>query len=141
MSNPQKIICPSSRCKEGAQLIGVRQDDGSVAILPQPLPVDRDFIENAKRIDEAPEQRFRFANKCVEGGCVQWTGKSCRIAEEIVLHLDEISPAKNLRPCFIRPQCRWFMQSGANACQMCKYVITEITEMELASRTIPTSTT
>jgi|SRR5579863_1429749 len=126
----ESAICPSARCKEGAELIGVRQDDGTVAILPLALPVDRSFIENAKVVEEDPEQRFRFAGKCVECGCRQWTGKSCRIADEMVQHLSDIAVANDLPSCSIRPRCRWYMQSGPDACKICPYVITKITQEE-----------
>src|SRR6266536_2295604 len=96
-----KIMCPSSRCKPGAQLLGVRLQNGEVAILPQTLPVDEQFIENTRN-GSIPEERFRFVNKCVENGCRQWTGTRCGIADTI-----------------------------ENACRICPYVITEITETEV----------
>jgi hypothetical protein len=130
MHHQEKILCPSAKAKVGSQLIGVRQNNGTIAILPQALPVDGEFLENARLFDEAPEQRFRFASKCVESGCVQWTGKSCGIADEMVRHLEKVAPDPLVRPCAIRPHCRWYKQSGAAACLMCKYVITQITEIE-----------
>ncbi len=130
MKSDSKFFCPSAKAKEGSRLIGVRQDDGTIAILPIALPVDAEFLNNAQLVDEPPEQRFRFANKCVEHGCKQWTGKSCGIADEMVRHLEKVNPESSLRPCSIRRLCRWYHQSGANACTMCKYVITQITEPE-----------
>ena len=125
-----KMLCPSAKAKEGARLIGVRQDDGTITILPQALPVDEEFLANARLHDEVVEQRFRFANKCVESGCTQWTGKSCGVADEMVRHLEKVTPDSTIRACAIRPHCRWYHQSGAAACRMCKYVITQITETE-----------
>jgi hypothetical protein len=130
MRQSDKLLCPSARAKEGARLIGIRQDDGTISILPTALSVDADFLENTRLLEEPPEQRFRFANKCVETGCVQWTGKSCGVADEMVRHLNRVAPDPTLRACAIRPQCRWHHQSGAEACQMCTYVITQITEQE-----------
>jgi hypothetical protein len=125
-----KIMCPSSRAKAGAGLLGVRQEGGTVAILPKPLPVDSHFIEMASQGGK-PEERFRFTNKCIENGCRQWDGKSCGIAEQIVSHLDKIKPVTDLPECAIRPRCRWHLQSGDDACRICIYVVTEITEEEI----------
>jgi len=65
------------------------------------ITVDEQFIENTRN-GSIPEERFRFVNKCVENGCRQWTGTRCGIADTI-----------------------------ENACRICPYVITEITETEV----------
>ena len=126
----QKTMCPSSQAKEGAQLLGVRQEDGTVAILPQPLPVGKTFIETANRTSPA-EQKFRFTNKCVEGGCQQWNGKGCGIADRLVEHLDKLTVSVRLPPCGIRSSCRWHQQSGPDACRVCPYVITQLSKEEV----------
>ena len=124
-----RSLCPSSRCKPGAELIGVRQDDGTVAILPQPLPVDQDFVDIVSQNVLAPEQRFRFSNKCVEGGCSQWTGSRCGVVDQALTMLESV--AAGLPECSIRPSCRWFQQSGKDACTVCPYIITHATEKDL----------
>lgn len=124
-------MCPSNRCKPGSKLLGVRQEDGKVAILPEALPIDDTFIEKVKSDPIAPEQRFRFTNKCIEGGCNQWTGKGCGVIEDVVQYLDQIDANEPLPECSIRVHCRWFLQKGADACKICHYIITEITEKEL----------
>jgi hypothetical protein len=83
MEARKKIMCPSSKAQPGAQLLGVRQDDGTVAILPQPLRIDEAFVETANAVAPA-EQRFRFTNKCVESGCMQWTGTRCGVADKVL---------------------------------------------------------
>ena len=93
-----KVMCPSARAKEGSRLLGVRQEDGTVAILPEPLPINKQFIEAASHGDP-PEQRFRFTNKCVEGGCKQWNGKGCGIAEQIVKHMHRVDVTADLPAC------------------------------------------
>ena len=121
------FLCPSYRCKTGSKLLGVRQDDGTVAILPTPLPIDDEFINTVKKDPMAPEQRFRFTNKCVESGCNQWTGNSCGVVERIVQHLDDLPIIHELPNCGIRSQCRWYHQRKADACKLCPFIITEIT--------------
>ena len=111
-------------------LIGVRQESGTVAILPTPLPVDEAFVAKASAHELPPEQRFRFTNKCIEGGCGQWTGTACGVADRVLQALDRI-PIAALPACGIRARCRWFLQRGADACQVCVYVVTEITEDEV----------
>lgn len=133
MKDASSKLCPSHRCKPGSQLLGVRQDDGTVAILPQPLPVTEEFISIVSRHETPPEQRFRFTNKCVESGCRQWTDRGCGVVEKMVDYLDKIQPLASLPPCAIRPSCRWFSQRGGDACALCSYVITEITEDEVAA--------
>ena len=133
MKDENAKLCPSHRCKPGSQLLGVRQDDGTVAILPQPLPVTEEFIKTVSSHEVPPEQRFRFTNKCVESGCGQWTAKGCGVVERMVDYLDKIKPMDALPACAIRPACRWFSQRGADACALCSYMITEITEEEVAA--------
>lgn len=124
-------MCPSHRCKPGSRLLGVRQEDGRVAILPEPFPVDNDFIEKVKNHPLLAEQRFRFTNKCIESGCGQWNDKGCGVVERMVKYLDQIPVDDILPACSIRPSCRWFSQRGADACRICPYVLTEITEEQL----------
>jgi hypothetical protein len=48
-----------------------------------PISIDAAFIA---RMDAqgSRERRFRFAAPCVEGGCPQWTGDGCGIADMAV---------------------------------------------------------
>jgi hypothetical protein len=112
------------------------------------LPVDQHFVEVVSRDAAAPEQRFRFSNKCIESGCSQWTGSRCGVIDNVLQLLagvpapgDIAPPAAMapptpeqstgpLPPCGIRPTCRWFLQSGADACRVCPYVVTHITEVD-----------
>lgn len=130
MREHEKILCPSSKCKPGSELLGVRQEDGTVAILPQTLPVDEHFMEIANNDGIAAEQKFRFTNKCIEGGCGQWTGSSCGVIENVLTYMEALPVHSNLPTCGIRHSCRWFRQSGADACKVCIFVITEITEKD-----------
>lgn len=129
MEAHEKIMCPSSKAQPGAQLLGVRQEDGTVAILPQPLRIDEAFVETANAAAPA-EQSFRFTNKCVESGCMQWTGTRCGVADKVLSVLDQLPVVEALPECGIRPQCRWFGQNGPVACRACAFVITHTTEAE-----------
>lgn len=126
MEKKESILCPSSRAQKGARLLGIRQEDGQVAILPQPLLIDESFIEEASKRSPA-EQQFRFTNKCVESGCQQWTGSRCGVADTIVSVMNGLVVSNELPACAIRQQCRWFNQNGAESCKVCSFVITATT--------------
>lgn len=130
MKDQERFLCPSARCKTGAELLGVRQDGGTVAILPQTLPVDETFVQKVAEY-ASPEQAFRFTNKCVEGACSQWTGKTCGVIEKLVIYLDGVPAKEELPRCPIRKDCRWFHQQGNAACKICVFVITEVTEKDV----------
>ncbi|MEQ1588058.1 MAG: hypothetical protein ABL895_19410 [Cyclobacteriaceae bacterium] len=115
--------CPSSVCEEGAEVIGLVNEQGIVKFLGQPLPVTQEFVEAAHE-GRSPEKRFRFANRCIEKGCHQWTGTSCGIIEDVVKQANT-NALRELPRCGIRQECRWFHQRGASACNVCPLVITD----------------
>jgi len=123
------ILCPSSPCKAGALLLGIVLADGSVAFARDHIVVDKGFVQNATREgSNPPETRFRFSSPCAKGACSQWTGSRCGVIDSVMtgvrtagLHPDNTA----LPDCAIRPDCRWFRQTGADACAVCNIVITE----------------
>jgi hypothetical protein len=133
MDKQETIMCPSHRCKPGSQILGVRQEDGSIAILPQTLPVDEDFVAKTKDHPVPAERRFRFTNKCVESGCKQWNGKGCGVVERVMDYLDVVPSASLISNCPLRKSCRWFFQRGENACKVCPLIPTEIAEEDHVS--------
>jgi len=126
-----KIMCPANKCKQGSLLLGARQEDGTVAIFPEPLTISDEFIELVKNHPSAPEERFRFTNKCVTSGCKQWTGSACGVVERAVQFLDSVPSVDPHFPCSIRNNCRWFQQRGYDACRICPYILRDITEAEV----------
>src|ERR1700729_1203170 len=103
--------CPSSACGEGALLLGVMTSSGKLAYLHSPVPADAGFVarETARG---TPERRYRFAGPCLEGGCPQWTGRGCAIAEMAAGPVNLGLPAspRALPACGIRQSCRWYFQ-------------------------------
>jgi len=134
------MACPSSDCKPGARLLGVRQDDGTIALLPEPLSIDEAFFEKVAAHPVAPERRFRFTNKCVKSGCGQWNGKGCGVIENVVKLFAESHPQAPLPHCAIRKTCRWYHQEGNDACRVCTFVVTDVLEedINMPSRTAET---
>jgi hypothetical protein len=126
-----KPLCPSSTSTPGAILLGVVLEDGSVGFLEDRLVIDQDFVDRAKQ-GRRPEQRFRFSSPCAQGACHQWTGSRCGVIDhvlELASDSQMMLPMMDALPaCSIRSDCRWFSQSGAEACRVCLLVITDTRE-------------
>jgi hypothetical protein len=116
--------CPSARCREGAQLLGIVGEDGTVTYLGRPIAVDASFVAAASE-GRPPETRFRFADRCAENACKKWTGTECQVVGEVISRLPTLTAEQPLPRCSIRAECRWFRQAGANACAVCPLVITD----------------
>jgi hypothetical protein len=116
--------CPSSTCKEGANLLGIVQPDGHIAFINQKLTVNEEFVQVATK-GRNPEKRFRFSNKCVNSACKQWTGERCGVIDRIIEAVDSISVPAELPDCPIRSECRWYKQCGGKACAVCPEIITD----------------
>ena len=116
-------MCPSSRCEPGAVLLGVIVGPGTLAYASDRLVVDEEFVQIA-RAGRSPEKRFRFSARCVQSACRQWTGTRCGVIDA-VLEAVEPRSTEELPECSIRPDCRWFRQSGAAACAVCPEIVTD----------------
>ena len=126
MSSHEKskdLTCPSARCETGATLIGVVREDATIGHLPQTYIIDDDFIEKANS-DGLAETRFRFASKCVEGKCAQWTGNACGVVERASRELEKWQN-EVLPQCSIRRSCRWFAEKADSACRICHFIVTD----------------
>lgn len=119
--------CPSSRCEEGAIVLGVMTEEGRVAYIHPPTPVDAEFAARETTRGH-PERRFRFAGPCIEGDCPQWTGCGCAIADMAAESpiVSRCSPPRGLPACSIRPSCRWFSQRGTDACAVCPLIVADM---------------
>jgi len=117
-------LCPSARCEAGAVLLGIVLPNGTVAFAHDRIVVTEEFVEAAGVEQTPPEQRFRFSNLCVSKQCKQWTGSRCGVIDKVI---ELVPPDDSVKPpaCSIRPQCRWFVQVGIQACKVCPVVITD----------------
>jgi hypothetical protein len=124
--------CPSSACGEGALLLGVMTTGGRLAYVNPPVPVDAEFAERETRRG-SPERRYRFAGPCLEGGCPQWTGQRCAVADMAAGAAPSAEPVslglpttrRALPACGIRHSCRWYFQRGADACAVCPLIVAD----------------
>jgi hypothetical protein len=123
-TNPSVVLCPSAPMEEGAILVGIVLADGKVAFAPDRIEVNADFVASARE-GRSPEKRFRFGGVCVKSGCRQWTGTRCGVIDHVLEVVPTESRTDYLPECSIRDQCRWFAQSGSEACRVCTLVVTD----------------
>jgi hypothetical protein len=123
----KELLCPSARGAPGALLLGVVGADGRVGYVSSQVRVDEGFLAVAQA-GRAPEKRFRFADRCVESGCVFWTDRSCHVAIAAVELVDAEADPGRLPRCTIRSRCRWYAQEGPKACAACPLVVTDVSE-------------
>jgi len=114
--------CPSSVAVEGANLLGVVNEEGTIGYIGNQIEVTKELLSQISQIPH-PEKHFRFSNKCVECGCKQWQGGNCSVIKNIISSDSEKS--NRLPSCSIRPTCRWYSQEGSEACYHCAFVITD----------------
>ena len=119
--------CPSSTCEDGAILLGVVNEDGTVGYISTPVTIDEDFVKEAS-LHGNPENNFRFSNACVEAGCRQWQTGKCGVIKNIMESNAEVDLEPRLPDCSIRSSCRWYYQEGPKACSFCPYIITNMLE-------------
>jgi hypothetical protein len=116
--------CPSALCEEDALLLGVVAPDGTVAYVRPPTRVSAEFVGRARALGH-PERRFRFASRCVEAGCPQWTGRGCGVVDVAIGTAPPEQEQPALPACVIRHSCRWYAQRGAAACAVCPLVVAD----------------
>ena len=129
MKSAGSILCPSSPAQEGGLLLGVVGSDRAVRFLPEPERMTADLTEAIAAVD-APEQHFRFAHRCVKSGCGQWSGGRCGVIDLVLNANQHLTDPTSLPRCAIRPRCRWYQQSGATACVVCPFIVTDSTKTE-----------
>lgn len=126
-TGPAGKTCPSTSCREGALLLAVMTQRGSLAYIHPPTPVDAAFV--AREVARGnPDQRFRFAGPCIEDGCPQWAGTRCAIGDMAAKAVDLGMPTsrQHLPACSIRHSCRWYFQQGAAACAACPFIVADM---------------
>ena len=122
------IFCPSSKCEDGAILLGIRRKDGKIAFISQKMTVNEEFVRIASQ-DGTPESKFRFGNVCVNDSCKQWENDRCGVIDKIMGVVGKIKEPSTLPNCSIREQCRWYEQIGGKACVVCPEIITDSREV------------
>ncbi|WP_221392120.1 hypothetical protein [Dyadobacter sp. NIV53] len=126
MQTNETLLCPSYFAKSGAELFGVVNKEGRVEYLDESIKVDQTFVDAAQRYEDetgrAADERFRFAGKCIKGGCHQWSleSASCSLVGRIIEAMNKKAESNTqFSHCAIRKHCRWFAQQGSLACANC----------------------
>jgi hypothetical protein len=124
MVKSSTTLCPSATAQEGALLLGVVDTRKAVRFLKEPEPMTPELTEAISAVD-APETKFRFANKCVKSGCGQWHNGRCGVIDLVMSLNEHLGGPAALPFCAIRSQCRWHKQTGPSACTVCPFIITD----------------
>ena len=113
-------LCPSSRAKEGALLIGVVVGDG-LAYLRPAVPLTAEDLQGA-----APDvqERFRFSLPCLREKCRNFGEESCTLIQRFIERPEtgDLVQCARLPVCDIRSRCEWFHTVGSRACRVCPSV-------------------
>lgn len=129
MLTSETTLCPSATAQEGALLLGVVGSNQTVRFLAEPEPMTVELTEAISAID-APETKFRFANKCVKSGCGQWREGRCGVIDLVMSFNQHLAEPAALPFCAIRAQCRWHKQTGPNACTVCPFILTDSSQTD-----------
>lgn len=125
ISADKTTLCPSARPELADSivfgLVGGKAIQARVTYLKQPLPVTDELLAKASPV--TPTEIFRTAAPCASKDCQHFDGKDCRLATRVAEKLPAV--VKELPPCFIRRDCRWWQQEGKAACLRCPQVITD----------------
>lgn len=119
------LLCPSAQPDTpGVRVIGVvdhTKPMPEVAYLDEALDVTDAVLELAGQVRAT--ELFRFAAPCQTTACRHWDGADCGLVDRIV----ELVPVASLLlpNCRIRPDCRWYAQSGKAACRRCSHIVTQ----------------
>jgi len=122
-----KGLCPSSRAREGALLIGVVVGDKVTFIQPAPTVTDEDLRQAGGGL----EARFKFSFPCLHGACHNYGEGRCDLIHKLVTQQAQAHPLPDgsseglwhAEDCPIRSECQWFRDAGIRACGICPSVL------------------
>ena len=121
----RRLSCPSAQpgCPDSV-VFGIVEgtvDAPRMTPLAKPLAVSPEILALSGPVN--PTEVFRFSAPCAECACKHFQEGECSLVGRIVRNLPMVSD--RLRPCAIRPTCRWFAQEGRAACLRCPQIVTE----------------
>lgn len=118
-------LCPSAQPEmTGSVVFGVvggTLDAPRVGYLATPLPTTPELLALSGPVE--PTEIFRFAAPCAGSACRHFDGSTCRLAARTVELMTPV--VDQLPPCRVRPECRWWLQEGKDACLRCPQVVTQ----------------
>jgi hypothetical protein len=124
MSSDRDLMCPSvpphhPDAVAFGVVAGTVAEPEMIPLVPA-VPVTDELLALAGPV--SPGEVFRFAGRCVEGGCRHWEEQvqRCRLVAKTVEFVPIV--VEKLKPCAIRSTCRWWAQEGKAACVRCPQV-------------------
>ena len=126
------ILCPSWGCEAGSEPDWNRAGGWVGRVFEERIVIDEAFVKAARQ-GRTPEKRFRFSEHLnvrgafsgPTGSAASWTASSSNTEMRHEEHATAENEPFVLPECSIRPQCRWYLQSGETACRACPEVITD----------------
>jgi hypothetical protein len=114
--------CPSGTATAPESVVlGVRSgQSGTVKYLDSPVPAAEVLGTLPAGIE--PTRVLRFASHCVSA-CLHRNGTDCSLVTK-VLALPADPAGGPIPRCHLRAHCKWWAQSGAEACRRCPAVVT-----------------
>jgi hypothetical protein len=116
-------LCPSSPPDTQDSvvfgIVGGTVDSPQVAYLREPQPITDELLALSEPVD--PTEVYRIAYPCWERKCQHFDGHQCHLIQQIVEGLPTV--VKDLPPCRIRQDCRWWQQEGKAACLRCPQIV------------------
>jgi hypothetical protein len=129
MSEPGPLCPSSSPSAESARVfavVGGTPEAPRASYLAKNTEVPAHLLQTPEGI--APTRIFRFAGKCIEGGCGQFANGACQLGKTVNRMLDAV--ADSIPACTIRAECRWFAENGPSICLKCPQVVTTVRSSE-----------
>jgi hypothetical protein len=122
----RRLRCPSAQPDmEDARVFGVIDgppEAPRVAYLKQSAMVSEDML--AALGDIPPTHVFRYSAACEERACAHFDGRHCQLGARIAARLTPV--VAEPPPCQVRPDCRWYAETGPAACLRCPQVTTQV---------------
>lgn len=133
--------CPSgSPHAPESVVLGVRSgDNGEVAYLAEPVPASEVLGAIPEGIE--PTRVLRFASHCVSA-CGHRQGNDCTLVQRVLAVPAPHEETRSVPRCHLRSQCKWWTQSGVDACHRCPAIATtRLADDELGALVADPSTT
>ncbi|MDH6132924.1 hypothetical protein P3T37_002310 [Kitasatospora sp. MAA4] len=115
--------CPSAKPdRPEAVVLGIHADSDGLTYLDTPVPAAEAVALLPP--DVIPTRVLRFAGHCY-ASCHQRIGDSCGLVTKTALHAPAVEDS-SLPRCHLRPRCKWWQQTGADACRRCPLVVHDV---------------
>ncbi|NDA80814.1 MAG: hypothetical protein EBX92_06800 [Actinobacteria bacterium] len=113
------LICPSADREMAEVVLAIRTDIHERFEFLEELP-RVPLMLHVQEHNGRPHPTMRFAARCVNAACSHWSISSCRLGWSV--SSVSIAVDRSEDSCPIREKCRWFVENGISACQVCPWL-------------------